>query len=146
MKPQELYEMEPQEISHRPCELAGCYYNHIKESGIDGYELGWDVETDRLEIRIIKHHNFDHRRFWRLATVWFDGKPVMVIQNAGRDGDDFRRRIITDADSFRAMCSHIASLKPVTDIEDVVDPQSDVDGLTDFYGNHLGGMFEIYTY
>lgn len=139
----ELYAM-PYEVNCALCCLIGFGYNHIKESGLDTIDIV-DIDTDRVEIRTIKYFDFDGRRFWMLATVWFDSKPVMVIQNAGREGDDHAKRYVTDKSALRDMCQYIRSLVPVEEDEsDLVDADEDIPSLTEFYGNELDGHFERY--
>jgi hypothetical protein len=146
--PIQLYMMLPQETHNRVRELVGVYYNHIPEV-VDADGLAWDATSPRVQIRVIKRFDFDGRRYWQLATVWFDDKPVMIIQNAGREGDDHRARFITDPELYAQMCTHIASLiinVQQLELTDVVDINDDIDGLTEFYGNELNGPFERYRY
>lgn len=137
--------------------LVGFYYNHVAEAGEDVANLiqGWQLkESERVELRILKDFDFDGRRFWRLASVWFDGEPVMLIQNAGREGDDHARRFVSSSDGFAKLIMHLrqeaARLKPEHD--DVVVVDIDLDDaqsshkLAEFYGNHLDGHFERYRY
>jgi hypothetical protein len=147
MKPSELYQREPEKVVTEFIEygyLYGCYYNHIPE--IDQYAKY--KATDRIKIHIYKEFWFDSRRFWRLASIWLDDKPVMITQNAGREGDDHARRIITDRDRYIELVALLMSLQcpQPNDIEDVADPETDLDDLTSFYGDHLDGFFERYNY
>lgn len=144
MKPQELYDMKHEKNGTLDM-FIGCYFNHIFESGIEQWDLN-GIESDRVEIKIIKEFHFDSRRFWRLATVWFDGYPVMITRNSGREGDDFSDRFITDKAQFTKMCIHIHSLasKFPDEIADIVEVDVDIPGLTEFYGNRLDGYFERY--
>ncbi len=146
MKPSDLYKMKHEEISHHPGELIGFYYDHVKEADVESFDIDPDTQTDRLDIKIIKRHDFDARRYWQLATVWFDGKPVMIIQNAGREGDDHSRRIVTDQWGLHDLCNYIKTLKPREEVDagDVYDADADVKDLDEFYGNSLDGIFEVY--
>lgn len=148
MKPSELYEMQPQEIDVGVSYLFGCYFNHIEEIGdcISELQYGTDHSIfDDIEVKIIKKFNFDGRRYWMLAAVWFDGNPIMVIQNAGREGDDHHARFITDPENYKKMLSYIKSMIPWKDVEiPHCDPDQDIVGLDSFYGNSLNGYFERY--
>lgn len=151
LTPNDIYALPVQEVDRSPHILTGCYYNHLEGSGIHEWECQWGVqESDRLEIRIHKFFDFDGRRFWRLATVWLDNKPVMIIQNAGREGDDHERRFITNIPGFRAMARHLRTLLNLPDnepLEDVVEPDQPLGRpLIDFYGNALDNHFERYHY
>jgi len=144
--PNDLYAMTPEIVTKDLTHLEGCYYNHVEEIGTQ--LMLHNVENDRVEVRFLKDYCFDGRRVWQLATVWFDEKPVMITQNAGREGDDYAKRFITDAVAFVEMCQYIKSLLKVEPLVSVdpVDPDEDVEGLTKFYGNELGGIFERYRY
>lgn len=129
--------------------LAGFYYNFVKEANIeDAYIDLENVSTNRVVIKVLKDFDFDHRRFWRLATVWFDEKPVMIIQNAGREGDDHARRFITNPVLFAEMCEHLyqVCVKAVSSDEqsiqnDLIEEDKDDGQLTSFYSNQLDGYF-----
>lgn len=142
MNAKELYalpsESETQDLSY----LKGSYYNHVPELGED-----WWIENgnDKVVIKTVKEFNFDYRRFWALRTVWFDEVPVMVIQNAGREGDDHDARYITNETAYREMIVYIKTLIPVEQIEelpDLLDENTDLSSLTEFYHNKLDGYFE----
>lgn len=130
-----------------PHNLKGCYYNHIPEAKLD-WDVPYDKEFPSIEIRVVKEFDFDGRRFWRLATVWFEGLPVMVIQNAGREGDDHEARFITNTELFNKMCRYIESIANVSDDAvclDVYNEDQEIGAkLTTFYGNTLNGHFERY--
>lgn len=147
MTPAELYARAPEKVDRDLWSLVGCYYNHIPEA------TTWDdippeakSYNPRLELRYYKQHCFDGRRTWVLASVWFDSAPVMIIQNAGREGDDHHRRFITDPERYTQLIGYLHSLaekKPV-DLSDVVPLDQDIKGLTEFYGNQLDGHFEYH--
>lgn len=166
MTPAELYQRPTQYISYNPQELVGCYYNHVPEISDSFAGVPWldhrepnkappeglTPERARFEYRIIKHFDFDYRRYWRLATVWFDNRPVMITRNAGREGDDHRSRFVTCSSTL-----YIDLIKYLTDlimehntytpaIEDFVGINTDVPTLTEFYGNSLDGYFEKARY
>lgn len=159
MKPTDLYARLPEKVVQPFAEGAehgpeyqmryfiGSSYNHIGDD-IDVWSLAGINISTRIEVRVYKDFNFDGRRFWRLASVWFDNTPVMILQNAGREGDDYVGRIITDDQYFTYMMRHIRSLfRYSADSEfvgDVHDPDEDYPALDNFYGNNLDGYFERY--
>lgn len=153
MKPSELYARDPQETTFELCGLIGCYYNFIPEAlGEEEQHLLYRDEmkaNTRVEVRLYKYFDFDGRRFWKLAGVFFDGFPVMITQNAGREGDDHTARFITNEHAYKKMVKYIRTLIPIPDeeeIPDVVSADDEFPGLTDFYGNNLDGYFERYRY
>lgn len=150
MKPSELYARVPEETTKDLDYLLGCYYNFIPEAISEEtqhfmYNNNGMKENTRVEIRIYKYFDFDGRRFWRLTGVFFGGLPVMITQNAGREGDDHTARFVTDVHAYKKMVKYIRELLPLPDeeeIPDVVSADDDFPGLTDFYGNSLDGYFE----
>ena len=75
MTPRELYALPSQTILYNPFEsLIDEGWNHTNNDVT--YEYGDKFkDSERLEVRVIKHFDFDFKRFWRLATVWFDEHP-----------------------------------------------------------------------
>lgn len=144
MKPVELYKRTPESISYDINILKGCYYNHIPE--LEFLYICEDSlkKNNRVSIRIYKDFNFDGRRFWRLASVYFDNKPCMIIQNAGREGDDHSDRFITDKNLYMEMINFIGTLisPNIGEIEISFNEDDDIKGLDEFYGNKLGGEFK----
>ena len=157
MTPNELYNRMPED-SHFDLEcLIGFYYSHIPEIESLAFTNA-NEDEQRVLIKEYKYFDFDGRRFWRLASVWFDDtkddkladayKPVMIIQNAGREGDDHDARFITDEQLYMEMVTYIRSLKKEdpNEVYDVVDPDVDINNLTSFYGCDLDGHFERYRH
>lgn len=153
MTPRELLKRDPETTEHDFALLIGSYYSFIPEIGDDNTVL-WEfltTEHPRITIKIYKHFHFDYRRFWRLASVWFDDHPVMITQNAGREGDDHAKRFVLDVPRYQKMVEEIAKLprKPsaVSEVEDVVELDEDLgESLTSFYGDNLDGYFRPYRY
>ncbi len=147
MTPNELYKREPVSTSHDLWPLCGCYYNHLPELQERLSSEAFDG-NEKVEVRYYKDFNFDYRRVWRLASVWYDGRPVMIVQNAGREGDDHRRRFITDLVAYGEMIGYLIALFPreLEQPEDVVDPDTEVVGLTSFYNCELDGVFTKSVY
>jgi len=153
MKPSELYAREPEETTFELGSLIGCYYNFIPEAlGEEFQHLLYRDEmkkNNKVEVRTYKYFDFDGRRFWKLAGVFFDGFPVMITQNAGREGDDHTARFITNEHAYKKMVAYIKAMLPISDeeeITDIVSADDDFPGLTDFYGNNLDGFFERYRH
>jgi hypothetical protein len=150
MTPNELYQRTPERIEPLIGEdgrlnfVGGCYYDHIPELDRD-YRNTFN-QTDRIVCKVYKHFDFDFRRFWRLASIWMDGEPVMIIQNAGREGDDHATRFITDLGKYREMVRLLRSLQwnVTVDDVDVVHADEVINNLDSFYGNYLDGPFERY--
>lgn len=146
MKIADLYARKPERVTTNPQLLRGCYYDHVREMG--GTDLALPESAPRVTIRVYKEFEFDCRRYWRLAAVYLDDRPVMIIQNAGREGDDHAERFVTDDGVFHELITYLRSVAtPV--FEDrprpvLVDPNEDRNDIDNFYGNSLTGYFERY--
>ena len=142
----ELYAMEPMRTTSDVSLIKDWYcINHIPEISDGTWVDDVNAVNTRIQIRVLKEHSFDYRRFWRLCTVWFDDKPVVIIQNAGREGSDHVERFITDGHLFAEMIHYIRTtlIQYEEDgITIVINPDDDRNDLDDFYGNHLSGIFE----
>lgn len=144
MTPNQFYQRTPTKTDHDLTVLKGFDFDHVPEIKS---ELPFTDPNQKVEIRYLKDFNFDSRRFWRLASVWFSGKPVMIIQNAGREGDDYSASFITDGWQYRVMIGYLATLQKHDKIEDrAIDPDIDVPNLTSFYGYELEGYFSPHGY
>lgn len=150
MTPRQIYEMPAERVDNDPSHLFGFYYNHLPEAGDKEDIRSWirGIKQERISIRFIKDFCFDGRRVWQLAVVAFDGQPVMITQNAGREGDDHADRFITDLEGVIRMAAFIISLKPPERIDEVerVGLDEDIPHLAEFYGQSLDQPFERYTY
>jgi len=145
MKIADLYARTPEKMSKDPRMLRGFYYNHVPELG--DFHFNLPKLAHRMTIHIYKEFEFDARRFWRLAAVFLDNRPVMVIQNAGREGDDHAARFITDVVAYNELVHYLASLMHPDPLEipmAPIDVNVDIPGLDDFYGSSLDGYFERY--
>lgn len=144
MTPNQLYQRIPEKSNHDLDALKGFYFDHVPE--VNGTLRPTDP-TGKVEIRYYKDFNFDHRRFWRLASVWFGPHPVMVIQNAGREGDDWSGRYITDKEKYLWLIEHLNTLLICEDFASatkIVEADNDIPTLTDFYNYKLDGFFDRY--
>lgn len=140
MTPKDLYQRPPESITNEIMCLRGFYYNHIPE--ISEFQLPWEDPNKRIAIHYYKNYSFDGRRYWALAGVYFDGVPVMIIQNAGREGDDHAKRFVTNADSYQKMLVYLNSLNPLKGEVELVNVDQDIPGLDEFYGYKLDGCFD----
>jgi hypothetical protein len=140
MKPIELYNIKPMSVTTDLNILHGCTYNHIPEIIINNV-LDEEIikKNDKISIKIYKNLSIDERRFWLLASVWFEDKPVMIIQNAGREGDDHKERFITDEKLYIKMINYIKIIIPlnINDIKDIVNDNDEIEDLISFYGECL---------
>lgn len=143
MTPRELYEITPESTTY-DINIAFEYFrgSHFPEVCDSSYYFSEQElsKNNRITIKIYKDVNLDERRIWRLMSAWLDNHPVMVMQNAGREGDDHIRRFITDIDRYNEMVEFIAISMmnlTLTSIPDVVDIDTDIEDLTEFYDMKL---------
>jgi hypothetical protein len=150
MTPNDLYNYNyhNDDVTYNISTLAGCYYTHIPELETELQRCSYGnimLTQTRVSVKTVKYHSYDGRRIWHLATVWLDDKPVMVIQNAGREGDDHAARFVTDLDAYREMVAYLRSIIPIEwDETEVMDRMQDNPALTRFYDQSLDGYFEFW--
>jgi len=149
MTPEQLLKLEPfssNEWGHEDetndiSILSGLYYNFIPE--LNGIKLS-ETKFELITIEIIKNHLFDHRRYWRLAIVYFAHFPVMIIQNAGREGDDHAKRFLLDIEMYKKMLQYL--IRFATFDEEIISLDENREDLDTFYGHKLltdGNLKEI---
>lgn len=90
-------------------------------------------ESNRIEVKKHFFHNFDGERTMSLYSVWFDNKPIMVTQGAGRGERDHRMRFITDIAMYIEMIGFIRSCSSDV-VYDVYSETENIPELTMFYG------------
>jgi hypothetical protein len=79
MKPSEIYAMDPVSVStelYWPLDA----HSHVPDVCLSDIPEGANT---RVTVCEIDSHYFDDRRSWGLGSVWLDGCPVMIVQNAG---------------------------------------------------------------
>ena len=135
MQLKELYQQPVQQTTsdlHAFHQVSGHYFNE-------------ELPNSRIETKILQHIYIDGRRYWELATVWFDGKPFGVIQRAGREGRDHREAFWTDSDTFAEALLYLHSLAVAHEENKPEITSLDFDGseLVDFYGYRYSGSLGV---
>src|SRR6185369_14813929 len=96
MKPSDLYARDAEDTWKDLSVLMGCYYKHLPE-----LEQVWDrldlEKNEKVQIKVYRY-------------VDYDGRPVMIIRNAGREGDDHHSRFITDGGRYFEMLKYLSTL------------------------------------
>ena len=150
MKPSDLYARDAEDTWKDLSVLMGCYYKHLPE-----LEQVWDrldlEKNEKVQIKVYRYVDYDGRRFWLLGGVYFDGQPVMIIRNAGREGDDHHSRFITDGGRYFEMLKYLSTLcrfqdKDQQPVIDLVAPDDDIPDLETFYGNSLNYSKDHHRY
>lgn len=136
MTAQEIYNLPPIRVETEY--LESFIEHHVYESPVFPDLTG----NTRIDKRVYYYLNIDHRRYVELASIWFDGKPVMITQNAGREGDDHKERFITDLPLYMELLKylmeiHANSLTDQSVFGGVLDKDADTASLTTFYGDIL---------
>ena len=138
----ELYAMKPSRVFY---DLYGFVGTHIQEIN------NWDLQHEdaeakkRIEIRQIAFDCPDGRRTWELDTIWFDGKPVMVVNSSGRDGDEYSERFITDGDSYAAMVRFLQEHVEGDTVTGFVKADAIIPAMTEFYGRTIHDFYDVVT-
>jgi hypothetical protein len=164
MTPKELYDLPLDKVvvskSIAELLLSGHSHGHLDALDVsDDFDFSTFVYRDNemvnlpddphVEVRIIEHCREDYKRYWRTATVWMNSSPVMVVQNAGRYGDDWKRKWVTDKELYFKLCLYLRScvlllcipkINPhLAGVDDwIADPHEPVAQLDEYYGHRLG--------
>lgn len=125
--------------------LFGCYYNFMPELEI--YDLNLNSFPKDAPLQFVIHGLYDEhdgRRFWMIWSAWFDNKPFMIMRNAGREGDGFHSRHVTDNELYNKAVKYLRtfSKSPELNPEVFVDANTEIADFTSFYGKTLE---EAYT-
>lgn len=127
MTPKELLQRKPESTSNDPYD----FQYHVPEVDFDSIYTEY---AEKVTTKFYKWHGFDHSRKWVLASVWFEDKPVLIFQEAGRGISDHCERFIVDTNAYYNMVRYLHTLYDKDkDIEDVVDMDKDIPELTKFY-------------
>ena len=99
-----------------------------------------EMPNPRVQVRTVADPYIDGTRCWTLQTIWFRARdvfePIMICQRAGRSDRDFKARYVTDLTGYREMVDYLRDIS-VMNVSDLVDPEADIPGLTDFYSHTL---------
>ena len=138
MTPRQLLALKPERVSHD-------LYSALNHTEADHYDI--EPETDeRIEVREYKHVDFDGTRNWWLGSVWFDGRPVLIFQEAGRSRSDHYEKWIVDPDAYWDLVKYSYTLPRTEDAHHnqfATDLDKEMgDELTSFYGCTLEQMRE----
>jgi len=138
-----------------PAVSANMLYSLDREDSYDLYDCGLDDffcdvrmydlpnhahETQkRVSTRGVVTYWQDSDRSHSIVTVWFDGKPIGVLQTGGRGASDHLEYWVTDIEGYRNAETFLRSL--VEEDEEyapiVQDPDEKLQDFTSFYGMHL---------
>jgi len=138
----DLYNMKPSRVFYDLFHFVGT---HLPE--LNNYDLNHELAeaTKRIEIRQLAYDCPDGRRTWELDTIWFDGKPVMVVNSSGRDGDEYSERFITDGDTFAAMVRFLQEFIEDATVTGFVKANAIIPAMTEFYGRTLHDFYDVVT-
>lgn len=109
------------------------------EAEVDFY-LVEEKKNTRVSTRVIYDPYIDGNRCQTMATIWYNGSPIGIVQVGGRSGRDFQRRFITNLVDYKNAVEYIRSLysndeDPV--VSDYLDPEKATRDLNNFYGNFV---------
>lgn len=92
-------------------------------------------QDNRLVVKQVVYKNFDGERYAAMHTLWFDGKPMAIVQDAGRGGRDYKQRWVTDVKTYGEALAYLLLLS--LELNDVIDPEELVyeEHVCSFYGS-----------
>ncbi len=111
----------------------------------DSTEVLEAMERDaRLTVSQLMDDYIDGRRTRAMHTLRFDGKPVAIVQNAGREGDDHRKRWVTDREVYAELLAYLCKqMLEAGDSDDFADPTQPLyeEEVFHFYGDDHAARF-----
>ncbi len=112
-------------------------------------ELLEELQTEqRLQLKCLVDDYIDGHRVVQMHTLWFDGHPLCIVQNAGRSGRDHSRRWVTDPRQYLQMLAYLVSkIKVEANDNDLADPEEVVyeEEVFCFYGSDFASRFGYTT-
>lgn len=137
MKPRDLYALPSIHVSNDFYPLE----QHLPS--VDFYRFKKSIDSSqRLRLCYYADHCYDGERNYTMFSVFFDGKPCMVCQNAGRGGRDHSEEFITDKEVYLSLVSFLVSLYEKDDEMCVFNPDEDIENLTYFYSRDLSEYYD----
>jgi hypothetical protein len=146
MTPNQLYEVpgipryDPIEEDHvaESTDLSGCMHVFFEGTSVNFDDIPEDANT-RVTTRTILDPYIDGHRIFTMATIWFDGFPIGVVQRAGRGGRDAQGVFVTDAEYYVEAATYLMSLQvpEANTPREVHDPTVPLRNLNHFYGRFV---------
>lgn len=149
MTPNELIQAPFIEESNDLLFYSGIYgHPFLQVSNLDIYGLPSKDPYCRVSIRTHALCTCMTNESWTIRSFWFDGSPVMISSNGGREGDDWYKTWILNPAGVTSMLKHLHSLTDSTenlviclrsiDVT-VASPDMEIPEMTELYG----GDFDI---
>lgn len=121
-----------------------CTSPYLDTAVVDAMEA-----EGRLQVRELINDNIgDGYRMAQMSTVWFDGEPVFIVQNAGRSGRDHFKRWVTNSEKYVALVAYLLSKAMAQQVSsDLVSPEEWVyeEEVFQFYGRDFAQDFGYQT-
>ncbi len=134
--------MKAKDLYNSPVVSEESDFYCLLEKHIDN--LSYDIDDSAIEdagrIVVKKHIDpyMDGYRCFEISSVWFDGKPVMIIREAGRSGQDENDEFITNLQLYDMMTNYIKSFRvPDESFPASYDEDKDIPELDEFYGHKV---------
>jgi len=135
MKPNDVYGWTPISQTTDLWRISGSF----EDVYIDYIQDGLNT---RILVKKYVNEEIDLRSF-EFFSVWLDDRPFMIIERAGRGGDDYYETYITDFKAYTDAGVYLRSLyyedehnKPT-----VMDPAKDIPDLGVFYQNDVRNYY-----
>jgi hypothetical protein len=140
--PAELYAFKPVRVEYDVNTIVRIHVPEIDTYGLDHEAV---EATKRIEYRELAYHSPDSYRTWELGSIWLDGKPIMVVNNSGRGGDEYSERWITDAALYSEMIVFLRQFIAHSEVTGFVKADTKIPAMTEFYGNTIHDYYDVDT-
>lgn len=131
----QVYEIDAPWAKFSEISPSGWWFHEVREWGDRDDDCLARIDAHaRLQLKVLGISHGNGNRYALLATIWYNGCPVMIVQEGERSGAEHAKRWITDVNEYQAMCAYIRSQLQVdfTPVDDDV-----ADGSTMFYTEEL---------
>lgn len=106
---------------------------------VDEYSFNWEQaeKTGMARVDYYLDVCFDGRRGMTLGCIYFEGEPVLVFQQAGRENRDYKAHWIISRERKRAMTHWLMEFVEDPDWENETSLDEKIPELSYFYGNSI---------
>ena len=125
----DIFAWTPVYTSNRP-------YDFLTIAFDGAFDFPYDEKVDDFEERVYDHWQYDSSRSRKLSAIFYKGKPVAIMQFAGRKYSDHSKLYITNKEEYAELMAYLQKLMVIqNDTLDVLDPNERLHYLNHFYGD-----------
>lgn len=105
----------------------------------EGFYLIDDGKNVRVVVKYYADHPGTDCRCFKFFSVWFNGRPFMICEVAGRP--DHKEFYVTDYNTYNEAIAYLKSISTEAWEREEFDPDKDAEGLGRFYGTDISKFY-----